>query len=340
MATALARPNPKTLSMDLRIDWEQRLSALPREWPDFHRQIMRDAGLEPYHARVWHYCSLSSLMAMLGPEPISREPSSAAFRELWASSAQFLNDKWELQFGKQLLRERLITVAQSADSDDKGIFDLLIGTLTSANAQAVFSSSFSSKGDDLSQWRGYGDDGKGASICIDVEAAQRQIQGAFVKVLYVRHPRENSADDSADSEQSHAVIEASIKRVVQSIRGLVDTCKGQTALINELTELLQTELPGIWALIAMTMKDAGFQDEDEYRVVTTRAFSSDQRVFVRSSRCIPFVKLTMESTSLPIRAVCLGPGVPENTAASLMDTIPLVAPGVEVVRSKLPYIPS
>ena len=105
---------------------------------------------------VYHYTSLSSVVQILQG------------RKLWASDARYLNDAQEVQFGISLAREVLSARSFHGCEDWLNILDKNDGTLDAAFSIDVepYVVSFTSNGDNLEMWRGYG--GEGCAIEFDV----------------------------------------------------------------------------------------------------------------------------------------------------------------------------
>lgn len=98
----------------------------------------------------YHYCSLKSFDAIINS------------KEMYLSDPLKMNDTMELMWGLNTL-EILNNINESDNKDIDFIYKIKKYLKIQGNSQ-VFIASFSSKSDDLSQWRGYADDGKGVAI--------------------------------------------------------------------------------------------------------------------------------------------------------------------------------
>lgn len=91
--------------------------------------------------------------------------------KLWFTDIFNLNDPSELRHGVNLAADRMSSVANSADSRPEAKqFAANFSALVAGGIERVahfFVCCFSRNGDDLGQWRAYGDDGRGYAIGFD-----------------------------------------------------------------------------------------------------------------------------------------------------------------------------
>ncbi|MBN2711164.1 MAG: DUF2971 domain-containing protein [Planctomycetes bacterium] len=98
---------------------------------------------------LWHYTSELNLMAIIKN------------MELWACNLRKMNDPAEIKVGQDVVK-KAIKELYTEDIADKAIS--FLDKLITNSEVSFFCSSFSREGDDLNQWRLYGDNGRG--VCI------------------------------------------------------------------------------------------------------------------------------------------------------------------------------
>jgi hypothetical protein len=123
---------------------------------------VREQVLSP----VYHYTDAHGLEGIIRSE------------ELWLTSIQHLNDPTELRYGLGLATEELDQIA----NDKHKAIQLMCHILKDVMIHRVhlafdfFVCSLSRNGDDLGQWRGYGDDGRGFAIGLRALQTRRHLQ--------------------------------------------------------------------------------------------------------------------------------------------------------------------
>jgi len=137
------------------------------EFDDEHARLVAEAGVIaadavsaervdiPDDARLWHYTSLDAA---------SRIIEGGA---MWATDADYLNDTTELRasapYFDHVIRERRMNAPSPW-------LQIAERTCHSVFAQAMRTTcvlSFTTLEDDLSQWRSYGDDGRGCALAFE-----------------------------------------------------------------------------------------------------------------------------------------------------------------------------
>lgn len=94
---------------------------------------------------IYHYTNLDAAIKIIEK------------KKLWASHFNYLNDEQEITHTYNLIEKAITDLGEGYLDPD---YQKLLSTFKSD----VFLCCFSSDGDDLSQWRGYGDDANGISI--------------------------------------------------------------------------------------------------------------------------------------------------------------------------------
>ncbi|NHU42782.1 DUF2971 domain-containing protein [Rhodococcus sp. A14] len=132
-------------------------------------------------ATLHHYTTASGLQGIFAPKPIKGFPNVPSERSLtlWASDARYLNDSQELSFAADALADAMLDCAAHHDAAHKARIAGLAkriraGDFTDPNpsigqtAHTAYVTSFSSRADLLSQWRGYGANGYSIEFPVDI----------------------------------------------------------------------------------------------------------------------------------------------------------------------------
>jgi hypothetical protein len=128
-----------------------------------------------------HYTTASGLQGIFAPKPINGFPRVPTERSLtlWASDARYLNDSQELSFAANTLADAMLDCVARDDANHKDRITNLaerirVGNFTDPNpgidqtAHTAYITSFCSRADLLSQWRGYGANGYSIEFPVDV----------------------------------------------------------------------------------------------------------------------------------------------------------------------------
>ena len=276
-----------------------------------------------YPPILYHYCSNDALASIL------------TARELWMTSVTQSNDAMEGKQASEILRQM-----GKADEWDVQRFSILDEILTRIEIkQTCYCSSFSSNGDTLSLWRGYGDGGMGAAIGFDFNELQK-IESPFypekidlTKVLY----RESEQTKLLRNEyvKLTAEIEAESKHRTPRLPLTSDSeqnqlTKSQIHFGNRVSEEVNVTL----ARKLFTLKPRGFHEEKEWRLVQIADPMAKSSFRSRSFDIVPYRGISLSSRS--IKEIILGP---KNRTPD--KTIKAMALGrfedVTVQRSKLSY---
>lgn len=143
----------------------------------------RDASLafiERFHAKpppatMFHYTSSAALISIVRSN------------EMWLSDATFLNDRVEVEHGRQVARQRLEEASLwDGGAEVQAMVVAALKLLETKPNPAVYVACFSWEADDLAQWRGYGQ-GE-APVAIELEHSPFMFgytsEGLFQEVRY------------------------------------------------------------------------------------------------------------------------------------------------------------
>lgn len=128
---------------------------------------------------VYHYCSLEVFKSIIENEC------------LWLCDVQKSNDSQERIYFEKIMLEQIELCIESALEkhylDIAQIFQSIKDAILSPSSlrKPIYSCSFSYNGDQLGQWRGYADDGRGVAIGFDATAFQKYLpEENFRAVVY------------------------------------------------------------------------------------------------------------------------------------------------------------
>lgn len=275
-------------------------------------------------ASVYHYTSLSSVVQILQG------------RKLWASDARYLNDAQEIQFGISLAKEVLSARSFHGRDEWLNILDKNDGTLDAAFSMDVepYVVSFTSNGDNLEMWRGYG--GEGCAIEFDVsvlrELCSLQKEGRASEWRLTKKEYDCLVGNNSP-------LSSDFRRVVYGVEAGKELLDGMFEDIGESPELHQ--IGALFSLSAFVKHEA-FQSEDEIRLLVRGYTYMTSRVMVREARghLIPYRTLIFPYAA--VKSIIVGPGrYMHRTKVALQRSLYTARGewgGVEVKLSAIPYL--
>ena len=198
------------------------LEAEVTEWKNrFGRQYR--VGVGSRVPLLYQYTDVAGLRGMI------------AEKELWATNLAYCNDSSEFHYGISKFVEVLrATNVAPATSAKRKIADELINRLQNKDRSDTYVYCLTEQGDQLSQWRGYGDRGFGYSIGFDFDVVTKLYGVATHSwVLY--------------NEQAHAKMckKVTVGLVSSLIRSLpcADVANAETTIADIVMEDINTGLP-------------------------------------------------------------------------------------------------
>jgi hypothetical protein len=156
----------------------------PREAIDLQPDDYASATL-PAGLLLWHYTrDFHGLKGIVGGD-------------LWASSLRYLNDTEEFKYGAGLALDTLRTLLVGNEHTQALISRLYRSLLINFSPDDVFSVSFSTEEDDLSQWRAYSGSGPSFSIGFDPQSLEQHAAGYGFQLHKVIYDKDLIAEDVA-----------------------------------------------------------------------------------------------------------------------------------------------
>lgn len=206
---------------------------------------------------LYHYTSIAGLNGIL------------CSRSVWASDCRYLNDEKELVHALDLFLGRL-------DGSEREALSLALHWHNSSRAHCVLSLSRSPKV--LSQWRAYGDDGRGAALGFyrrHLPGIAKELPRMLVDCVYDDH---------------EGFVDGVIQRRKEDIAALVKMHEKERAL-NSFWELIDRNPQPLVRLYAelLRIKNPAFKEEQEVRLVIS-APMAQVRTRVAKDLIVPYVE--------------------------------------------------
>lgn len=236
---------------------------------------------------IYHYCSVETLYAIINN------------KKLWLSDSLYMNDKYEIIWMSNIVVKVIDELLADFNVEQEKVTRLrdFKQTYEKFEVKKHYFVSFSSDGDLLSQWRGYGDDAKGVSICFEIKNLDEKTHfcGQISGVERIITP-----DKELGYERIDYNIEESVKRNILQL--LDDT--------NISEELMSTILEES----ATASKHHSFYEEQEVRITYTPKDVpckyenlSDKKFRERNKELIPYYEFDFTlNDSLVLRQIILG----------------------------------
>lgn len=207
---------------------------------------------------LYHYTSIVGLNGIISS------------RTVWASDCRYLNDQKELVHALDIFLSRL-------GEDSKSALSLALHWHNLSRAHCVFSLSRSPHV--LSQWRAYGDDGRGAAIGFSrkpLQGIEKNSTRVLVDCIYDDH--EGFLDDVVD-------------RCNDDIQALLRMYSETSGAVNSFWSLIDQNPVPLMRLYGelIRIKNPAFKEEQEVRLVIS-APSRQVRTRVAKGLIIPYVE--------------------------------------------------
>lgn len=234
-----------------------------------------------------HYTSQRGLLGIISHEI------------LWATNIKFLNDEHEFQHALDLIREIIPTANVQPGMAEyetltafKENLSSRLKSLDDYTSESIFTLSFSSEVDLLSQWRGYCTDNNGYCLVFNVDAIFEKAKTKYNDVylldcVYQREEKVEKLRDllnkywfeyrkSTEKKQQEAVLDALEKEVM---------------------------------LLASHYKHPSFSEEKERRIVVVMKFNDAKNLRFREGgfALVPYIDLDAPRDCL--KKICIGPAL-------------------------------
>lgn len=274
-------------------------------------------------SQLWHYTNAEGLIGILQSG------------ELWSTHVSCLNDQMELRYARRLLLDKIIELSNSVvHSEEIRFLNILKSELAqdSTTTSEWFVTSFSTKMDDLSQWRAYGFGEGGYAIGFEFSKLNDRDKVDNADIVPVCY-----------NIQTHNDIAKNV--ATMSLQYFLD---GLLAKDRRFETWIAQFLDG-WGkhltYLAPLIKHPKFLEEQEWRLVRQLRPNEHSKLKYRSkstmiSRHLP-LKLGGQNNILPINKIIVGPSRNKNVSrisvGDLLKSCLYPDGEVQVVESEVPF---
>jgi Protein of unknown function (DUF2971) len=272
---------------------------------------------------VYQYTRFETLRSMLGGQIVNTPAAPGILSELWATSSLYMNDAKEFFRGREVIEREL------ANLPGDGTTSRMKLALKDADALEVYCACFSGVDDDLSQWRGYGDNGAGVCIEFRLDDLLAELDGIGYSVIYGK---------PGDEGLQTSVARGLLSYIHSTISGSLPPPPLPGAVYDEIRE----QLTQIWPALFLAFKHLDFGAEKEFRFVYSEAVGPPLSPCFRPAPIVPFVRLRMgKGGRLPITSIRLGPAASSDANVRglrlALDRLGLRT--IQIQKSNIPYVP-
>lgn len=288
----------------------------------------------PVPEQLWHYTSMNGMHSILESG------------EIYATDARFLNDREELihsaKYADIVIRDQpycqpVVDCVRQHVTRWFGVF------LSLHNPYRNYITCFTSRKDDLSQWRAYSLGSSGASVGIDLRGAYQL--GRLAPCIYRDEDKRRLLSDSFREmlEVGDMHFKTDPGLLFGPDAALPDELAAKFPWANKSLKLASSRLMLPISRLLPLFKDSSFEAENEWRIVTLGAekdagFNS---IFYRprADTLVPTMKVSLkrQHEKIPLTGLILGPGSHPNSSDAV--TRYLTTRGFTIVAepSSVPY---
>ena len=290
----------------------------------------RTLDAQPVPSTVYHYTDSPGLLGIL-------ESGKVRLTDIFG-----LNDPSEIRHGVNHACE-ILAAETKGGHPAAGVFAKKFSAVMNGGIDAsahFFVACFSRDGDDLGQWRAYGDNGRGFAIGFD---------GELLDKAFVKQGTENIPGNSTfPVTYNDALLRDIHQQLVREVLPLIEMPAGRqlsNSAINEFMKELSVSLSVCVIRAAMFFKHEAYRNEQEYRCLQIRGMDQpvdDLKHWVRRYSLIRFTDFDWKSQDPNVlREIVIGPAANEDAARSFAHDC-LRAGGFDskktnVRRSGIPY---
>lgn len=269
----------------------------------FTVEKLRDRLFEPVGSNfpdppdlLYHYTTSSGVLGIVTQ------------KKLWASNLLFMNDSSELENGTQIFDNAIRNAERTGLLDDDGepFSDWYINGPAFNISFGIFGVCFSELGDDLSQWRAYGQAG-GYSLGFsgpELQAMHSRGIATLDKVIY-------------DEPKKVSIAETTVSAAIDEWRTLK---AGPATTMKRRNDIFREVLEHAIRHCICIMKHHSFAAEREWRLFVANAELDDEtrvRYRVGHSSLIPYLEIPIVARGRRIlRKVITGPNAQQSLAHS------------------------
>lgn len=315
---------------DLPADFHAAVDAADKQCEAIVESFVRTIEGRPAPDFIYHYTDAPGLFGIL------------TGGRLRLTDIFGLNDPSELRHGIRVGISALFHATQSGHPAGK-IFSQRFQEIMSGHIEAIahfFVGCFSQNGDELGQWRAYGDDGRGFAICFDGKA----LENVFTRPQGQLDPQNSTFpvtyDDSQLLKVQRELADAIVSKIAMPAgRGL------EPLVINQFMKELSRRLSLHIVRTSIFFKHEGYRSEEEFRFLHLRRFDAelgDIKLRARDTSLIRFTELTWAGATAPIiQRITIGPAANYEKGKEFVkqcaSEAKLAIEDDQILRSAIPY---
>lgn len=272
---------------------------------------------------VYQYSRMDTLRGLLGGAVFDTPQKSRPLETLWATSSVHMNDSEEFVRGRDVIGAEIAALPAGRIRTQMRL------ALKDSDALEVYCASFSAVDDDLSQWRGYGDNGSGVCLAYDLMELLGHLDGVGYWVVYGK-------------AGSDVVQRAVAKGLVAYLHSAISAALPAAPIPDAVYREIREQLTEIWPTLCLAFKHSDFAAEREFRIVYSEAVGRAISPSFRPAPLVPFVKLRMQSGGqIPLTQIRLGPAISSlsNVKSTELALRRSSLSSVNVYPSGIPYVP-
>jgi hypothetical protein len=227
---------------------------------------------------LYHYTTSAGLSGILSSGKI------------WTTEIHYLNDKGEIQLAFKYIRDEIESQKAGVNktrTDEE--LDIMLEALRIAEEINVSIASFTENGDQLSQWRGYGEIGNGYSLGFYAQALLKTVQSHtnfhFLPCIY---------EEQTQLKMVKELVDATPVLDIKS-----DPSYGHSLIFRSAF--------GDAALsLAAMIKSGGFKEEREWRLISPTLSFSEAKFRFGNHTMIPFWEFDLDLIQ-SLESIIVGP---------------------------------
>jgi hypothetical protein len=278
---------------DIPVDMTRGIEVFRERASSLVERLVRRSNRQRRPRLIYHYTNNAGLMGIVEKG------------ELWLTNAAFLNDPRELEHGVEPALRR-IEAASREGRQELAWFVEPLGRSLRENLSEIahcFICSFSREHDDLGQWRGYGDTGKGYAIGFEAKT----LEAAF-------NARPGGHSQSFPLEYSEIALRRIQAEIAALVLPLVAAPRGRrlpNRVIGRYMGRLAAALAENVILAAILFKHAAYENEREIRFLEIHAIDgvADVRHRSRGYKRVPFTVFDWRRAApKALKKIIIGPG--------------------------------
>ena len=292
----------------------------------------KEEDLKGRQRPLFHYTGATGLHGILSSN------------RLWATHIEFLNDSLELTYGKQFIQDYIDQKLIAAKPEVEKELLLQVAQFMKVKPIDkecdVYIACFCENGDLLSQWRGYGDFGKGYALGFDSTKLVPMYRRFPSCNIMIRPVVYQAKDQQVEVDN---LVQLAFRQITLALEQGKEEKK---TILHEFAAALSYGLRNL----AYLFKSEKFQEEREWRAIYLNGDNTEERrqsvkFRIMQELIIPYMEFDLtpsagaEQERLPIVNIVCGPGVNYPCAEKSLRMLLQAGgfQGVQITKSQIPF---